>query len=269
MKRLRPPAVAGSFYPSEPKELRAQIAGYLSRRSPRAKKPPRFLIVPHAGYVYSGQVAASAFAEVQGAAFERVLLLGPSHRFYFDGAAATLDSAWQTPLGDVAVTRPSGWGLIESSYHAPEHSLEVQVPFIQAVLPQAKLMPLLLSGSQEQAPELAEQLLPLVDASTLVVVSSDFNHVGPSFRFDPSAAGYADGEAMDQAALDWIKQGDQQGFARYLKRTGATICGALPILTAMEMARRLGFGPFVFQEYACSAQISPGPNSVGYASLYA
>lgn len=269
MKPLRPPAVAGSFYPGDAETLHSQVQGFLSRRNAQAEPWPQFLIVPHAGYAYSGQVAASAFCEVAGAEYGRVLLLGPSHRFYFEGAAATLDGAWATPLGEVAVTRPSRWPLAESSYHAPEHSLEVQVPFLQEVLPQAKLMPLLLSGPQAQAPQLAQAIGPLVDENTLVVVSSDFNHVGPSFRFEPEAQGYASGEAMDQEAIDLIERGDAPGFEAYLARTGATICGALPILVAMDLARSAGRGPFRFKEYACSAQVSPGPNSVGYAAFYA
>ncbi|MDT8447078.1 MAG: AmmeMemoRadiSam system protein B [bacterium] len=269
MKPVRPPAVAGSFYPADQQELAQQVQHFLGARRAQSTRRPRFLLVPHAGYLYSGQVAASAFKEVSGTSFERVLLLGPSHRYYFEGAAATLDRVWETPLGQVSISRPGYWALSESKYHAAEHSLEVQLPFIQTVLPDARLMPFLLSGPTELAPQLAEALLPLMDERTLVVVSSDFNHVGPSFKFYAHEQGFGSAEEMDRAAIETLSAGDRAGFTGYLKRTEATICGALPILTAMCLMESLGLGPWTFKEYANSAQVTAGPNQVGYAAFYA
>ncbi|OGG97587.1 MAG: AmmeMemoRadiSam system protein B [Candidatus Lambdaproteobacteria bacterium RIFOXYD12_FULL_49_8] len=268
MKVTRRPAVAGSFYPADPEELKAEVLGYLNQAAKTANHAPRFLIVPHAGYFYSGAVAGAAFEEVRGQTFEQIILLGPSHRYTFMGAAATLDQIWQCPLGDFTVTRPNQWPLSESKWHALEHCLEVQLPFLSQLFPNAKLFPFLLSGSLEQAPALAKALQTLDSPETLWVISTDFSHVGPDFGYSPKTHGFASGEAMDKEAIGLVATGDRRGFKSFVERYHATICGALPVLTAMEILKNQGLGPFSFKQYDSSQHKSAGPNAVGYAAFY-
>ena len=269
MKLSRSPAVAGSFYPAQAEVLEAQVKALLANRPKKSAKRPQVLVVPHAGYEYSGQVAASAFKEIEGENYERVMLLGPSHHFWFEGAAATLDQVWQSPLGEFQVTRPQPWPLVETAYHKPEHCLQVMLRLLGLLCPQARILPLLLAGGPEQAQTLAVALEPFVEPNTLWVISSDFCHVGPSFGFDPRPQGYKDGPALDKEAIDRIAALDIRGFENLLEQTGATICGALPILVALRLIRHFGLGPLVFKEYDNSARTGGRKNSVGYAAFFA
>ncbi|MGO9512829.1 MAG: AmmeMemoRadiSam system protein B [Steroidobacteraceae bacterium] len=175
--------MAGSFYPQDPRELSATVAALLAGKHGSAQ-PPKALIVPHAGYVYSGSVAAQAYASLGAAARElrRVLLLGPSHREWFRGLAVSTVQSFATPLGMVrvdtaAVSRLCALSAVMKSdaAHALEHSLEVQLPFLQHVAPAAEIVPVV-AGDASPA-EVAGVIEELWDgAQTLIVVSSDLSH---------------------------------------------------------------------------------------------
>jgi AmmeMemoRadiSam system protein B len=175
--------VAGSFYPRGPEELNATMAGLLAAQHGSAR-PPKALIVPHAGYVYSGKVAAQAYGSLAPAAgaLRRVLLLGPSHREWFRGLAVPTVQAFATPLGTVRVDRAAVSRLCalpavvrSDAAHALEHSLEVQLPFLQHLAPAAEIVPVV-AGDASPA-EVAEVIEELWDgAETLIVVSSDLSH---------------------------------------------------------------------------------------------
>jgi MEMO1 family protein len=180
---IRPAAVAGLFYPRDPQELGATVAALLARHENQAGAP-KALIVPHAGYVYSGHVAAQAYASLGSAAraLRRVLLLGPSHREWFRGLAVPTVQAFATPLGTVrvdtaAVSRLCALPAVvrSDSAHALEHSLEVQLPFLQHVAPAAEIVPVV-AGDASPA-EVAGAIEELWGgAETLIVVSSDLSH---------------------------------------------------------------------------------------------
>ncbi|MFQ5744451.1 MAG: AmmeMemoRadiSam system protein B [Acidobacteriota bacterium] len=189
MSKLRRPAVAGLFYPAEAAELRGTVAGYLEQARERAPGPqdaerPRALIAPHAGYVYSGPIAASAFVRLEpfGEQIRRVLLLGPSHFVPLRGLATAGVEAFSTPLGDVAVDQPAETRLsalaqviVKEAAHAREHSLEVELPFLQTVLGSFELVALVTGEVEDE--EVAEVIDELADdGDTLVVVSSDLSH---------------------------------------------------------------------------------------------
>jgi AmmeMemoRadiSam system protein B len=183
----RPAAVAGYFYPDDPATLtqlvdrllgdareRARVAGSMLR------SPPKALIVPHAGYVYSGPIAASAYVLLEGATgIERVVLVGPAHRVAVRGLAQAGASAFATPLGEVrvdveALAQVSGV-VTSARAHAQEHSLEVQLPFIQRLLPDARLLPLVFGHASP------DEVAAVLDAlwggpETLILVSSDLSH---------------------------------------------------------------------------------------------
>jgi hypothetical protein len=183
MHNIRPPAVAGMFYPADATELQAQVNDYLRHPSAEGMRP-KALIVPHAGYVYSGPVAASAYARLRPLREQitRVILLGPAHRVAFRGLAASSATAFRTPLGDIPLDTamlanlsvlPQVRTLDEA--HALEHSLEVQLPFLQTLLNAFTLVPLVVGdASYADVAEVLEQAWG--GPETLIVISSDLSH---------------------------------------------------------------------------------------------
>jgi AmmeMemoRadiSam system protein B len=183
MVRSRMPAVAGIFYPDDPVRLRENIRNFLSQAGTDGPVP-KAMIVPHAGYIYSGPIAASAYARLSGAKgrIRRVVLLGPAHRLGFDGLAAHSAETFATPLGSVSVDRRAVEELLSlpqvrvlDEAHENEHSLEVHLPFLQELLEDFTLVPLAVGSAGPV--EVAEVLDRLWGGEeTLVVVSSDLSH---------------------------------------------------------------------------------------------
>ncbi|MCP4753534.1 MAG: AmmeMemoRadiSam system protein B [Proteobacteria bacterium] len=269
MKSLRRTSVAGSFYPDSPNVLKKDVQRFLSQSRAESKHPVKFLIVPHAGYMYSGKTAGDAFAEIFPNRYQRVFILGPSHRFYFQGIAESIEDHWESPLGTIRIEPLNHSQVIRNSqYHKHEHCLEVQIPFLTYLLPQAQYSPLLLSGPTTQAETLAGILMRFDTRETLWVISSDFNHTGPNFQHNPRDFGFDTGEAMDFEAIEHIASGNIEKFSGFLDRTQATICGALPILVAMHMTKKMKRRDFEFKTYDCSGKKTGDINSVGYAALY-
>ena len=184
--RIRPPAVAGAFYPADPAALErlidASIADAVS--PPPDGADPTALVVPHAGYVYSGPIAASAYLRLGSRRdrIRRVVLLGPSHHALVPGMALSGADVWRTPLGDVALDTEARDRLlalprvdVDDAAHAPEHCLEVQVPFLQRVLGDIALVPVLVGdATAEEVAAVVESFW--ADPETLVVVSTDLSH---------------------------------------------------------------------------------------------
>jgi MEMO1 family protein len=215
---VRPPAVAGSFYPRGPKELKATVDALLSQAKPSRQASPLGIIAPHAGYMYSGPVAANAFAPVaaSGSVFERVLLIGPPHYVPVSGVAAPSAATFATPLGEVEVDRDAIATLVEAGLvsiddraHAPEHSLEVELPFLQAVLGRFTVIPLLVGDATPE--EVASIVGAVMDGRTLLVVSTDLSH----YLDDASARARDVATAKTIERLDFAKLGPQDacGFA--------------------------------------------------------
>ena len=184
MSTIRTPAVAGQFYPADPAQLHAQVQQFLSQVEPPVESPPKAIIVPHAGYIYSGPVAASAYARLKAArdSIRRVVLLGPSHRVGFRGIAASAMRAFATPLGQLSVDQAAveqiqslpEVGILEQA-HAQEHSLEVHLPFLQEVLGDFSLVPLVVGdASPAEVGAVLEALWG--GPETLIVISSDLSH---------------------------------------------------------------------------------------------
>lgn len=183
---VRPAAVSGAFYPADPAVLAETIRrsfGGAVRPAPDAAVP-RALVVPHAGYVYSGPIAASAYARVAPSrgSIRRVVLLGPSHRMFLRGLALSSADAWATPLGLVPVDHSAADDLahlpfvvVDDRPHAAEHSLEVQVPFLQTVLDEITLVPVVVGDATTEEVAAALEVL-WGGPETLVVVSTDLSH---------------------------------------------------------------------------------------------
>lgn len=210
---VRLPAVAGSFYPADPEALRDTLrecfAGAVAPHADAAV--PEAIVVPHAGLVYSGPIAASAYLRLAPARsrIRRVVLVGPSHRVRLRGLALTSADAWSTPLGEVPIDRSAVASVahlpsvsVDDRPHAPEHSLEVQLPFLQAVLEEFELVPLVVGDATTE--EVATVLDALWDGpETVVVVSTDLSHFHPyddAVRLDARTAAAilgSDGEQID------------------------------------------------------------------------
>ena len=183
MSTVRPPAVAGTFYPSHPKQLRLMIQDFLATATQRGAKP-KAVIAPHAGYVYSGAIAASVYRLVATCRpfVRRVVLLGPAHRVAFEGLAVSMDDAFATPLGTVPLDIESRDEILSLPYvfgfdaaHAQEHCLEVQLPFLLEVLDDFTVLPIVVGkASPEQILEVLNRLWG--GPETLIVISSDLSH---------------------------------------------------------------------------------------------
>jgi AmmeMemoRadiSam system protein B len=183
--RTRPPAFAGTFYSDKPQELAAAVKAYIAAATPPATpKPPKAVVAPHAGYIYSGPIAGTAYAALaaRGAQIERVILLGPSHRVAFSGLATSGADFFETPMGPVAVDRDAVASLVERGLareveraHENEHSLEVQLPFLKQLFPDARVVPLLAGDDDWNA---AKRVLAELwgGDETVIVVSSDLSH---------------------------------------------------------------------------------------------
>lgn len=221
--RIRQPAVAGQFYTGDPYELAREVDDYLSA-APAATGQPAGVIVPHAGHIYSGPVAAYAYATLRRA--QRVVLAGPAHYVPVWGVVAPSVSFWRTPLGDVEIDQEAiaGCGVpVDDHPHAPEHSLEVQLPFLQQQLePGWRLLPLLV-GRADPA-EVADILEGyLTDPDSIVVLSTDLSHYHP----------YQAARVLDEATAARIVARDWQHI------TDRDACGAYPLRGLLLAAERL------------------------------
>jgi MEMO1 family protein len=234
MSMIREPAVAGAFYPGNPDELGRAVAGYLddADTADTGDAAPKVIIVPHAGYIYSGATAGRAFARLKPAAdtIRRVVLLGPCHRVGVNGLALSSAESFATPLGTIPIDREAAARISEmpqvqvfDATHAQEHSLEVQLPFLQTVLDDFNLLPLVVGDASPD--EVAEVLDTLWGGEeTVIVISTDLSHF-----LDYDAARHID-EATCQAieALDGDAIGDDQA------------CGRYPLKGLLALARRKG-----------------------------
>lgn len=231
MDTVRHPAVAGLFYPVDAKALRRQLNAYLQAAQPLALRP-KALIVPHAGYVYSGPVAGSAYAQLAPLRdqIHRVVLLGPAHRMAFQGLAYSTASRFGTPLGEIPVDRHALAQLHDlpqvqesDAPFAGEHCLEVQLPFLQTVLQDFSLVPLLVS--EADTGQVAEVLERLWDGDeTLLLVSSDLSHY----------LDYTTAQSLDARTSQIIEQLSPERLGYH------QACGRNPIKGLLEVAKRHG-----------------------------
>lgn len=257
MSTVRPPAVAGLFYPADPRELRAMLHDFLHTAA-GAAPAPKAIVVPHAGYVYSGPVAASAYARLESArgTVRRVVLLGPSHRVGFCGLAASGADSFATPLGTIPVDRAAlekvlalpQVGLLDQA-HAMEHSLEVHLPFLQAVLGEFSLVPLAVGDAS--AREVAEVLELFWDGpETLIVISTDLSHYHD----------YETARRMDAATSRAIEA------LRIEDIDYDQACGRAPLAGLLEVARRRGLHVKTIDLRNSGDTAGPRDRVVGYGA---
>ena len=274
-QKIRQPAVAGTFYPADKNNLRQMIEGYLANtKALRINEPISALIAPHAGYIYSGQVAAESYAQLQGRKIKRVVIIAPSHIDYFEGVSIYEGDAYATPLANIPIDKNfareltkksdliflSGRGHVASSGRG-EHSLEVQLPFLQVVLDDFKLVPIIMGEqSYETCRALALSLAGLIkDRQTVIVASSDLSHFHT----------YSEAVALDKKVLEAINDWDYYNLSRNLQSRIWEACGGGPIVTVMMAAERLGATEARILKYANSGDVPAGDKNrvVGYSAF--
>lgn len=226
----RSPVVAGTFYPDNPVELKNIIEDFLNKATvSKQKQGTRALILPHAGYIYSGPVAAYGFKTLKQEDFNKVILLGPSHHFAFKGLTAAKEDYWQTPLGKIKILSKNNIPELKNvkeiqesiEIHQPEHCLEVLLPFLQIVLKKFELLPLLTGEIETE--KAARILMPLIEEKTLIIASSDLSHYLP----------YQEAKMIDKVTIDAILANDLERFNKY-----GNACGKKPIEILLNIAQQ-------------------------------
>ncbi|MCD4748088.1 MAG: AmmeMemoRadiSam system protein B [Thermoanaerobaculales bacterium] len=280
---VRAPAVAGAFYSGSPDELRNSVEKMLRAAGPfESKDKVVALVVPHAGYTFSGATAAEAFRTLEGARVRRIVLVGPSHRMAFSGGALPRKgvTAFRTPLGDVpldleAVKKLRASKVFEgpASAHDGEHCLEVEIPFMQVVAPQAQLIPILIGvhTDRDQLKDMAQRLSGLMDAGTVVVVSTDFTHHGEGYRWAPFPQSPGLGDrllSLGRATADLVAAGESAGFWHQVETSGDTVCGRHPVSVLLEMVEHGFEGAGEVMDVTTSGHVlGDFAQSVTYASV--
>ncbi|MGB9590447.1 MAG: AmmeMemoRadiSam system protein B, partial [Candidatus Hydrothermia bacterium] len=257
------PVHAGTFYPSSGQEIMDMFEAWVPERKPIPGL--RGLILPHAGYAYSGHVAARGYAAIP-TGIKRVLLLGPSHHYPVRGILVWDEGSWETPLGEVQVSRDSAVSLLKADIFQadprpfiPEHSLEVQMPFIKHFMPQAAVVPMIAGDLNSHGlEEAADAIRQLLDGETIMIASSDFYH-GHS---------YEECLAQDKETISLIKRMNGKEFLSAARQMRVMACGDMAIAVLIETVAGLpGCAVDVLMQTNSADVISSCGYIVGYAAV--
>ena len=267
---VKEPAVAGAFYPADTNELARAVDSYLAN-APAQQAGGRLiaLIAPHAGYVYSGQVAAYTYRKLAGSSVDTVVLIGASHYAAYSGASVYAEGGMRTPLGVVKVNAKIARSLLDEragvtffrEAFAKEHSLEVQLPFLQRSLKEVTVVPILMGApTQASLQHLANRLTEIMrkNEHVIIVASTDLSH----YHSSPTAVG------KDRKVIDAISRMSLEELQGLLASNEGEACGGVPVLLTMMVGRNLGATNGVLFKYANSGDVS-GDRSrvVGYAAM--
>lgn len=264
---IRRPVWAGQFYEADPARLSRLLEVWLnSAETPTVSGQVLGLVVPHAGYAYSGRVAASGYRLVRGLEVDTVVIIGPSHHYGFDGCSIYLRGGFETPLGLTRVdenlarelSRYSGFRYIPEA-HEREHSVEVQVPFIQKLFPQARIVPVVMGYPTERTAQALAGALAraLPGKKALVVASTDLSHF----------LNRRQANEIDRQTIELIKNLDLSTLRRKVERQENIMCGGGPVLALLYYARKLGPARVEILDYSDSAAVGgPEDRVVGYLS---
>jgi len=263
---LRPAAVAGRFYPGDPDELRAAVNKFVSK--PAEKRKAIACIVPHAGYMYSGMIAGQVYGALEIP--RKLLLIGPRHFPRGEALAILSEGAWSTPLGNAKIDEALAADLKhafpslreDEVAHSTEHSLEVQIPFLQALAPDFEFVPVVLGTDRLETLELLGRAIAKVIAAqsepVLIVTSSDMNH----YESDEIT------RVKDRLAIDKILELDARGLHDIVRSKEISMCGYAPAVAMLAAARELGATRAELIAYATSANVSGDRDwVVGYAGV--
>ena len=268
---IRKPAVAGSFYPADPDKLKKMICGYISqaeKEKEQVKGKLYGIISPHAGYIYSGPVAAYGFSYLKYSDFEGFVVIAPSHRARFNGASILSEGVYSTPLGEMEVDSEMGELLQKSPLFTyikdidePEHSLEVQIPFIQFMKPGLKLVPVVVGSTDikicRKLGETIADALKTLNKNYAIIISTDLSHYYP----------YNKAVQMDGDFISALKSFDEDRIAETVFSGRCEACGIGPLLTGIIACRKLGASKTQIVKYANSGDTAGSKDEVvGYVS---
>lgn len=279
--KARRPAVAGSFYPGSSRQLAADVDRYLADAEKKELQGELVaLIAPHAGYVYSGHVAAYAYKQLQGKSIDTVVLIGPSHRYPVRGVAVYDSGAFQTPLGTVDIDEELASALINQErkitsapeVHDGEHCLEVHLPFLQRVLQQFSIVPILMYDFSDANCKMLSQALSscLNGKNTLLVASTDLCHY-PSYE-EAKKADNIVVSTISQFDPDLLRKNTDEYMRKPVRNLHCMLCGTGAVITVMQAAKLLNANSVEILKYANSGDVPFGDKSqvVGYlaAAIY-
>jgi AmmeMemoRadiSam system protein B len=270
MNFVREPAVSGMFYPDNPAKLQKDIMHYLGNAIvPDLAEDVVGMISPHAGYIYSGQVAAYGFKMIAKRHYDTVILVGPSHRVYFEGVALWDRGSFETPLGRIDIDEDTAseimniGGIIKSNTdtHKGEHSLEVQLPFLQSVLDNFEIIPLIMgiqtSSACRKLVEAISRVLQTSKKRFLVIGSTDLSHYYPD----------AEAKKLDNVVIRRLDTFDIPGMIEDIETGKTEACGAGPVIATMMLSEKLGADHCRILKYANSGDVSGDKSGVvGYVS---
>ncbi len=276
-ENIRRAVAAGMFYDNDPETLESSIKGYLSKADPEETVAPVIaLISPHAGYPFSGQAAAFGFKLLDSGRIHRVFLLAPSHRMRFRGVSIPRVEAYETPMGLIPLNQEACDNLLTHNTlfssvpqaHQQEHSLEVQLPFLQVVLEDFEIVPMVVGQIRiSDSENIAKTLRGLIKENDVVVASSDFTHQGPRFGYVPYRENVKESiRDLDMGAVDRILKKSSQEFMRYVEDTEATICGSYPISILLDMLPEEAGGSLLIY-YTSGDVLGDETDTVSYASI--
>jgi hypothetical protein len=268
MARVRPPAVAGAFYDADPNALRRSVDSLLTKAKALAVRGTvRGLVSPHAGYVYSGGTAAVGYKLLKGRSYDAVILIGPSHREFFNGASIYSGESYRTPLGDIPIHKEIREKLVRESPvltlsdagHRAEHCLEVQLPFLQRVLGEFSFVPIIIGNQlRETCAAVGDALAKaMAGRSILLVASSDLSHYHP----------YDVAVDLDRRVISHVEAFDDDGLMRELETEHVEACGGGPVVAVMRAAKAAGANHGQALFYCNSGDVTGDKGAVvGYLS---
>lgn len=267
---IRKPSVAGQFYPDSPIELKKQIDSFIDKNKKKAKLEAIGCLVPHAGYIYSGQVAASVFSKIN--LKENFIILGPNHTGYGEPISIMTQGVWETPLGKVKINSNLAKELLKNSAylkedflaHQYEHSLEVEIPFLQYFANDFKIVPIVVGMEQidvykKLGKEIAQTLKDLdLIKNIIIIASSDMTH----YESDKVA------RQKDKIAIDAILKLDEDLLWQKVKEFDISMCGCAPAIVMLTIVKELNAKKAKLIQYETSAKTSSDYNAVvGYAGI--
>ncbi len=268
-------SIAGTWYPSDPNTLKKQIENLFQKTQTKSINNVKALILPHAGYQYSGQTAADTITTISKK-YKRVIIIGPSHGTPMQDMLSVLSANfYQSPLGQIPIDTEFISRLTESplfknipNAQKNEHSVQIEIPLLQYKLGNFKLVPIVAGQcSLETINKAASVIKNLIDEDTLVVASSDFTHFGPSYGYIPFKENIPEKlKQLDMGAYKYIEQLDSKGFFEYREKTSATICGCIPVAILLAMMNKPTEVHLI--KYATSGQmLGDYSNSVSYLGI--
>ena len=267
-KDIRKSVIAGTWYPGDPDTLRGVIRRYLDSASVKPVDGPVIgLVSPHAGYLYSGPIAAHGYRLIEGQRYDAVVVIGPSHRVLFRGASVWPSGGYETPLGVVPVDSELAGAILggdpvmntDRRPHASEHSVEIQLPFLQVALGSFAFVPLVMGTQDLRTCEaVAESVWRAAKGKNVLLVgSSDLSHFHS----------YEQAKRLDGAVVDLVRKRDYRGLARELEDGSCEACGGGPVVTAMLVAEKAGARGVQVLRYANSGDVTGDRRQVvGYLS---